>query len=149
MFFYVFFCNIIKVNLFNLFNCFVILLHLIFSSLYTRSLLVPYGYVSIESIDLILLSSFELKAVLLISSVKTSYFPLLNLCYVFNLSLIFFKNSLWLIRRLSVLRLLFSDGLFYFLSWSTSKHCLYCSIFSLSSTVFCAFGFFIFTTIIY
>ena len=35
------------------------------------SLLVPYAYVSIESIDCILLSSFELKAILLNSSAKT------------------------------------------------------------------------------
>ena len=38
----------------------------------TRSLLVPYVYVSIESIDYILLSSFERKAIFLISSLKAS-----------------------------------------------------------------------------
>ena len=37
----------------------------------TRSLLVPYAYVSTESIDCILLSSIELKEILLLSSVKT------------------------------------------------------------------------------
>ena len=37
----------------------------------TRSLLVPYVHVSIESIYGILLSSFELKATSLIFSVKT------------------------------------------------------------------------------
>ena len=31
----------------------------------------PYAHVSIELIDFILLSSFELKAILLLSSVKT------------------------------------------------------------------------------
>ena len=35
-----------------------------------RSLLVWYAYISIESIDCILSSSFELKAILLISTVK-------------------------------------------------------------------------------
>ena len=58
----VFFCNIIKVNHFLYY--FIILLHLISSFLLTRSLLVPSAYISIESIDCILLSSFELKAIL-------------------------------------------------------------------------------------
>ena len=51
--------------------CLIILLHLVTSFSCTRSLLVPYAYVSIESVDLILLSSFKLNAILLISSVKT------------------------------------------------------------------------------
>ena len=96
MFFYVFFCNIYKVKQL----CFIILLRLIFSFLHIRSLLVPYAYVFIESIDHILLSSFELKAILLISSVKTLCPSLLNLCCVCNISLfycefflIFFKTS--------------------------------------------------------
>ena len=38
---------------------------------HTKSLLVPNAYVSIEPIDCILLSSFELKAILLIYSDKT------------------------------------------------------------------------------
>ena len=60
----------------------------------TRSLLVPYAYVSIESIDCILLSSIELKAILLISSVKTLYLSRLNLCYVCNIIFLYFMNSL-------------------------------------------------------
>ena len=40
------------------------------SFLLIRSLLVWYACISIESIDCILLSSFELKAILLISTVK-------------------------------------------------------------------------------
>ena len=59
MFFHVFFCNIIKVNHFL---CrFIILLYLISSFLLTRPWLVLYAYVSFESIDCILLSTFELK----------------------------------------------------------------------------------------
>ena len=58
----------------------------------TRSLFVPYAYVSIKSIDCILLSSFELKAILLISSVKTLYLSLLNLRCVFNIDLLFLMN---------------------------------------------------------
>ena len=61
MFFYVFFCNIIKVNDFLYF--FIILLHLISSFSITKSLLVTDPYVCIESIDCTLLSSFELKAI--------------------------------------------------------------------------------------
>ena len=72
--FYVFFCNIIKVKHF----C-VVLLYLV----------IPYAYVCIESIDGILLSSFELKAILLITSVKTLCPSLLNLCCVLNIILLF------------------------------------------------------------
>ena len=57
MFFYVFFCNFMKVN--NFLYCLIILLHLISSFLLTRSLLVPYAYVSIESNDCILLSFYH------------------------------------------------------------------------------------------
>ena len=53
---------------------------LIFSFLCIRSLLIPCLYVSIKSIDSILLSSFELKEILLIYSVKTLYLSLLNRC---------------------------------------------------------------------
>ena len=76
---YVFFCNIIIFN--HVLYCFIILLHLIF--LYDI-LDLPYVYVSTESVDYILLSSFESK--ILISSVKILCFSLLNLCWVFNVS---------------------------------------------------------------
>ena len=71
-----------------------------FFLLHMRSLLISCAYVSIESIDCILLSSFELKAIFLISSVKTLCLSHLNLCYDFNSNL-FFMNSF-----LSSLRLL-------------------------------------------
>ena len=82
----------IKVN--HFLYLFIILLHLISSLSLTKSLLVPHAYVSIESIDSILLSSFELKAILLISSVKTLCLSLLNLCCILNIDLLFFINSL-------------------------------------------------------
>ena len=91
-FFYVFFCNIIKVNHFS--YRFTTLLHLVSSFPLTRSLLVPYAYASIESNDCFHLSSFELNAVLLISSVKTLCLSLLNLCCVFNIDLLFLMNLL-------------------------------------------------------
>ena len=92
MFCYVFFCNIIKVKLkfyiikVKVLYCFIILLRLISSFLHTRSLFIPHLYVFIESI----LPSFELKAILLISSVKVLYFSLLNIYCVFNVNLLFF-----------------------------------------------------------
>ena len=89
---YVFFCNIIKVKHFCI--VFIILLHLVSSFFHKRSLLVPCAYVSIKSIDWILLSSSELKSILLISSVKTFCLSLLNLCCVFKF--FFSLNSLWL-----------------------------------------------------
>ena len=59
---------------------------------YVLFMLIPYAYVSIESIDCILLSSFDLRTILLITSVKTLCLSVLNLCCAFNISL-FFKNS--------------------------------------------------------
>ena len=88
------------------------MLHLISSFLHTRSLLVPCAYVSIESIDCI--SSFESKATLLISSVKTLHFSILNFCYVFNISLLFLMNSFLSSLRLSVSSCFLPNGLFYF-----------------------------------
>ena len=71
-------------------------MRLIFSFLCIRSLLIPCAYVSIKSIDYILLSSFELKAILLISSVKKIFLSLLNLRCVFNITFLilgdFFKT---------------------------------------------------------
>ena len=84
--------SIMKVN--HFLYRFIILVRLISSFLLTRSLVIPYTYVSIESIDCILLSPFELKAILLISSVKTLCLSLLNFCCVCNIILLFFMNSL-------------------------------------------------------
>ena len=109
-FFYVFFCNIINVN--NFLYRFIILLHLTSSFLLTRSLLVPYAYVSIESNDCILLSSFELNAILLISLVNTLCLSLLNLC--FNIDLLFLIDFLKSFLRLSMLILFFLDISFYY-----------------------------------
>ena len=70
------------------------LLHLISSFLFTRSLTVPYAYVSIESNNCILLSLHELNAILLITSVKTLCLSLLNLCFDFNIDLLLLMNFL-------------------------------------------------------
>ena len=69
MFFHVFFCYIIKVN--HFLYRFIILLHSISSLSLNEFLLISYAYVSIKSNGCILLSSFELNAILLVSSVKT------------------------------------------------------------------------------
>ena len=92
MLFYVFFYNIIKVNYF-LYH-FIILLHLIFPFSLTRSSIVPYAYVSIESIDCNFLSVVEVKAIFLISSMKTLCLSPLKLCCIFNIDLLFLVNSL-------------------------------------------------------
>ena len=81
-----------------------------FNFTYIISFLVPCAYVSVESIDCILLWSFVLKAILLIASVKRLRLSLLNLCCVFSIFL-FFTNSL----RLSTLNFFFSKY-FNFLS---------------------------------
>ena len=111
MFFCLFFYNVIKVN--HILYRSNILLHLISSLLLTKSLLVPCAYASIESIDCIILSSFELKAILLISSVKTLCFSLLNLFCIFNIDLLFFINSLWFFWYCLHQICFFLDGLFY------------------------------------
>ena len=70
-----------------LFYCFVTFKFFFF--LHTFFLFIPHEYVSIKSIDSILLSSFELKATFLNSSVKALCLSLLNLCCVCNINLLF------------------------------------------------------------
>ena len=53
----------------------------------------PHTHSSIESINCVLLSSFELKAIFLISSVKTLCVSLLSFSCIFNINLLFFTNS--------------------------------------------------------
>ena len=79
--------------------------------MHMRYLLISCAYISIESIDCILLSSFELKAILLISSVKTLCLSLLNLCCVFNTSLFFMNYFLSSLRHQF---LSFLNSLLYF-----------------------------------
>ena len=90
LFFYVFICNIIKVKFFVSFYC-IVIFNLFFFTYYNFARSIAYA--SIESIDCILLSSFELKAILLISPVKTLCLSFLNCC-VFNINLLFLMNSL-------------------------------------------------------
>ena len=76
MLFYVFFYDIIKVK------------HSGIVSIMITCLFFPFcAYVSIELIDCILLSSFEIKAMFLISSLKKICLSLLNRCCVFNICL--------------------------------------------------------------
>ena len=67
----------------------------------SRSFIVLYAYVFIESIDYIFLSSFEIKAILLISSVETLCLSLLDLCCVCNINLLFFMKCLRSFKILS------------------------------------------------
>ena len=68
-----------------------------------RSLIFPYTCICIKSIDCILLSSFEIKLILLISLVKSLCLSLLILCSVFNINLLFFMNYLWPFLRHPIL----------------------------------------------
>ena len=92
---------------------FFILLHLITSFCFIRSFLVPYSYVSIESSDYILLSSFERKTILLISSIKTLCLSLLKLFCVFNFDLLFLINYLWFFKYFLCWYYFFLDNVFY------------------------------------
>ena len=107
--------------------CFIIYLFLISSFLHTGSLLVPCAYVSIKSIDCILLSSFELKAILLFVSVKTSCFLLLNLFYVFNINLLFLYKLFMIFFKTVYINFIFCKWFVLFSIWATSKRFLYSS----------------------
>ena len=98
MFFYVFFCNIIKVN--HFLYCFITLLHLISSFSLTRSLLLPNSHVSMDQAIAffyhhLTLNQYFINLNQLISSVKTLYLSLLNLCCVFNFD--FFSYEFFMI----------------------------------------------------
>ena len=84
--FYDFSFSVIKVN--HFLYCFIIFLYLTPSFLRILSLLVPYVYVFIESIDCILLSLSALNPILLTFSVNTLCFFHLNLCCNFNVILL-------------------------------------------------------------
>ena len=109
-FFYVFWCNIIKFN--NFLYCFSTLLNLMSSSLHTISLLVPNAYLSTESIDWLLLW-FEPKAISLISSVKPLWFSLLNLCSLFNISLLLFMNYLLFFLKIIHIKIIFFSVVYF------------------------------------
>ena len=105
MFFYISFCKIIKFN--HFLYRFITLLHLISSFSLTRSLLVPYVYVFIESIDCILLSSFKAKEILLMFSVKAICLSLLNSCCVFKIDILSLMSFFMIFLTLSMLTLCF------------------------------------------
>ena len=84
------------------------LLHLISSFLLIRSFFVRYAQVSIESIDCILLSSFELKANLLIFSVKRSCLSPLNLVVLLICFYCFYKFFLTFYKTCTSVLLLFN-----------------------------------------
>ena len=119
---YVLLCLLLwHIKVYHFLYRFITLLHLITSFSLTRSLLVPYAHVFIESIDWILLSSFELNAILLISSVKTLCLSLLNLYFVFNIDLLFLMNYF---LRLSMSIWFFSRWFVLFSVWVASKQFL-------------------------
>ena len=123
-----------KLIIFVLF--YYIVIFTLYFFLHTRSFLVPYTYVSIESIDCILLSSFELKATLLISSVKTLWLRLLSICCDSNISLLF----LWILYDFLedyLHQICFSKWFILFSSWNASEQCLWSSNWSfLFTTLF-------------
>ena len=142
MFFYVFFYNIIKFN--HFLYRFIIFLYLSSSFSLTRPLLAPYAYVSIELNDCILLSSFALNAILLISSGKTLHLSLLNLFCVFHNDLLFLMIFLSVFKDYLCWFYFFLDNLFYhkveMLLNSFYNFQIYTFFYD---TLFRAFGFFI------
>ena len=112
MYFYVFFCNVIKANhfLFGLSK----LLHLVSSFLSMKSLLIRNACVSTESINCIDLSSLVLDAILITCSVNTLCFSLLNIWWDANNNLLFFIKCLWFSLRLLALKVFFLKLLFFY-----------------------------------
>ena len=87
---------------------FIKLLHLIYSFLLTGSLLFFRVNMFLSSQFITFFSSFELKAIILLSSEKTLCFSLLNLHCVFNISLLLFM--IFLLPSLSL-----SKSIFFFM----------------------------------
>ena len=94
-------------------------------------------------IDFNILLSFEIKAILLISSVKTCFSPI-NLCCVFNISLLFFMNSLKSSLRRFTSILCFPRWFLLFSIWAGSKTVfgIFEFNFTFYDTLFCAYCFF-------
>ena len=127
MFFFVSFCNIIKVN--HFLYSFIILPHFISSFSLTISSLAPYAYVSV-------------KPILSVCSVNSFCFSLLNLCFAFVIDLLFFMNSLSSClqqNNLSTLILFFLYNFFYYQAELLLNSF---SNFYFHDTLFCAFCFF-------
>ena len=119
---YVFLCNINIVKPFCIsllyFFCFIT-----FTLFYFVHYLFPYStyYLSVESIDCILLLLLALDAILLNSSVNTLCFSLLNLCCHFNINILFlwilydflkcYPHQVYFLLNFSIL----------FLTWVASK----------------------------
>ena len=108
-------------------------------------------HVFIKSIDCILLSSFEIKRILLISSVKTLYLSLLNLCCVFNINWLFFYEFDMVFFETIHVNFIFSYIIYFIIKLSCLKKlfAFFKFIFSFYDTPFFAFFFFILTTAIY
>ena len=98
-------------------------LHLFASFSFTRSLLDPYAYLSIESIDFFLLSPFELKAILLISSVKTLCLSLL-IFVVFLILIYCFYEFFVTFFKTSYGHFIFVQLIYLLLGWVASKQFL-------------------------
>ena len=103
----------------------------------------PDTYVSIKSISCILLSSFELDAILLISLVETLSLSNLNLCCVFVISLFFVNSFLSSLRQAKSISF-FSKWFAVFSIWDALKHFLFFKFkFSFYDTYFVPFVFYI------
>ena len=122
MLFYFSFCNISKFKHF----CIALLDYYIWYFLFlnTRFLFSSYTYVPIESIDYIPFTSFELKAIVLISYVKTVRlsFSLFHLCCVFSISLLF--SYILFHLRLSTSNVFCSKWFILFSIWVASRQFL-------------------------
>ena len=108
---FMFFYNIIRVNLVFFYNIVTFNLCLIQFYIFASHIGIWFYWINC----LCFLSLLALNAILSTSSVKTLGFLLLNLCCDFNIFLLFFMNSLWFSLRLSTFFYSFLVGLFIFM----------------------------------
>ena len=148
---WIMFCSVLfcKIMVFKYFSIVLLYFYLISSFLHTKGLFIPYAYVSIKSIDCIALSSFVLKAILLISSLKTLHLSLLNFAVFSILSIsyiIFFEFF-----KAIYISYIFSFFFVLFSIWAVSKQfciAIKCT-FSFHYTFFSVFRFFILVIIVF
>ena len=117
--------------------------------IYTRSIcfyVLLIAYVFIESIDCILLSSFELRARLLklIFSVKSLCLSLLSLCCVFNINLLCLMISLLFYYYICQIYLFLDISFYYQVDFPINSFYHFQIQVVIYNTLFCDFCFFIF-----
>ena len=124
--------------------CLVILIQWISSFLHTRSLLVSYTYVSIESIGSILLSPLALNTIFLISLENTLCFWFVNLCCGFSVIICYFYECFMIFSIIIYVNFIFLrfDLIYFQVELVLKNFIIFKFKFFLYDALFCVFCFF-------